>query len=370
MKLATDVIRHHAVIPALDGFRALAILIVMLSHVGLQHVVPGQFGVTLFFFLSGYLITTLLRREVDDHGRIDFRRFYLRRAVRILPPMYVTIVFIVLLSLIGVIHPINPRGMPFDFLFLTNYFPVSGIPIGLWSLAVEEHFYVGFPLLLAVLVRRFSFPGCAAVCLGLCAAVLAIRLWEAQQPDNLEHMTLWTHTRIDSILYGSILALWNNPVVDDTDVLPKRWSGYAVAVALLLPTFLLRDEVFRQTWRYTLQGLGLLVLFNTAIRDRGWISRILNNAVARHIAILSYTLYLIHSSLILALVPDRTNGYAVLLVAAAFACTFGYALLMHRWVESPLNRWRRRTEAGWATHNAIGADDVVPPVTVPPSSPR
>src|SRR5690606_15066592 len=70
-------------IPTLDGFRAIAIIVVMLSHVGLERYAPGQFGVTLFFFLSGYLITTLLRRELDRHGRVSFAGFYLRRAVRI-----------------------------------------------------------------------------------------------------------------------------------------------------------------------------------------------------------------------------------------------------------------------------------------------
>lgn len=362
MTLATDVTRHHAEIPALDGFRAMAIGIVMLSHVGLQHIVPGQFGVTLFFFLSGYLITTLLRREIAQHGGIDFRRFYLRRAVRILPPMYVTIAFIVLLSLAGVIRPINGWGLPFDFAFLTNYFPLSGIPIGLWSLAVEEHFYLAFPALLGMLVlRRFSFAQCAAVCLTLCALVLAVRFVQAGHLADPTPITLWTHTRIDSILYGSILGLWNNPVADERDVLPKRVAGYAVAAALLLPAFLIRDEMFRQTLRYTMQGLGLLVLFNTAIRDRGLIAQLLNNVITRQIAVLSYTLYLIHSALILAFVPD--NSHPFLPVLAAFACSFGYALLMHRWIEKPLNRWRRQTEAAMsATDPTLDTAEAQPAV--------
>lgn len=361
MTLVTGVTRNHAVIPALDGFRALAILIVMLSHVGLQHIVPGQFGVTLFFFLSGYLITTLLRREVEAEGGIDLRRFYMRRAVRILPPMYLTIAFIAILSLAGIVHRINLSGLPYDFLFLTNYFPVSGIPIGLWSLAVEEHFYLGFPLLLALLVRRLSFARCALVCLGLCGVALAVRVWEVQRLTDLSDMIFMTHTRIDSILYGSILGLWNNPVADETDVLPKRMLGYAMAAGLLLPTFLLRDEMFRQTLRYTLQGLGLLLLFNTAIRDRGLVSRVLNNAITRQIAILSYTLYLIHSSMILAFGPSA-GGHPALPMAAAFACAFGYALLMYYWVEKPLNRWRRKTEAAWSADEISNSGEGQPAV--------
>jgi peptidoglycan/LPS O-acetylase OafA/YrhL len=352
--LTDDVTRHHAAIPALDGLRAAAIIIVMCSHVGLQRVVPGQFGVTLFFFLSGYLITTLLRQEIEHHGRIDFRRFYLRRIIRILPPMYITIGFFVVLSLIGLMHPLSWHGLPFDFLFLSNYFSVSGMPIGLWSLAVEEHFYLAFPLMLGLLARRFSFARCAAILLGFCALVLAVRVWEVHRLANFEGVNFWTHTRIDSILFGSVLALWNNPVADDTDVLPSRTAGYVVAAALLVPTFLIRDEAFRQTYRYTMQGCGLLVLFNILIRDRGLAAAALNNRFTKQVAILSYTLYLVHSGLILIFAPgDGSHPLAATL--AAFALAVGYAALMHRWVERPLNRWRRHTEQAWVQDEATAA---------------
>ena len=349
-----DVTRHRAVIPALDGLRALAIFIVMFSHVGLQRIVPGQFGVTLFFFLSGYLITTLLRQEIEEQGRIDFRRFYLRRVVRILPPMYITIGFFIILSLVGLIHPLSWSGLPFDFLFLSNYFPVSGMPIGLWSLAVEEHFYIAFPLLMGMLALRFSFARCALIFVGVCALVLAVRVWEVHRLSNFESVNFWTHTRIDSILFGSLLALWNNPVADKKDVLPKGWAGYALAAILLVPTFVIRDEAFRQTYRYTAQGIGLLVLFNTLIRDRGAAAAALNNQFTRWVATLSYTLYLVHSGLILVFAPDG-KVHPLPATLAAFALSFGYAALMYRWVEQPLGRWRRQVEQAWAQQDKAAA---------------
>lgn len=336
--------RPHATIPALDGFRAIAIGIVICSHIGLQRVVPGQFGVTLFFFLSGFLITTLLRREIEGEGHVDFRRFYLRRAIRILPPMYLTIVALVLLSWMGLIHPIETGALSFDFLFLSNYLPMSGIPIGLWSLAVEEHFYLAFPVALGLLARRLSFGQCALVCLGICAAVLAIRLWEVSRLGDFSGVGVWTHTRIDSIVFGSILALWNNPVADRRDILPSQTAGYAIAALLLLPTFLVRDEGFRQTFRYTLQGLGLIALFNAAIRDRGVIGAVLNSAAARHVAALSYTLYLVHSGLIEAFVGGRQSTLT-LWAMLAIGVSYYYAVLMRRWVERPLAAWRQRREA-------------------------
>ena len=360
--LKDDVTRHHAAIPALDGLRAVAIIIVMLSHVGLQRIVPGQFGVTLFFFLSGYLITTLMRAEIRERGRIDFRQFYLRRVVRILPPMYITIAFLTVLSAVGAVHPLNWLGLPFDLAFLSNYFPVSGMPIGLWSLAVEEHYYLAFPVIMGLLARRFPFAGCAAILLGLCVIVLGIRLWEVHQLVDFQQINFSTHTRIDSILFGSILALWNNPVADEVDVLPKKLAGYALAAVLLVPTFAIRDEAFRQTYRYTIQGFGLLVLFNTLIRDKGPAAAVFNNQVTRQIAILSYTLYLVHSGLILAFSPED-GTHPVIATTAAFAASIGYAMAMHRLVERPLSAWRRKVEKSWTDDR----DGDVPVVSAAPS---
>src|SRR5580704_12041910 len=90
-------------IPSLDGIRALAILIVFLSHAGFSDWVPGILGVTIFFFLSGYLITTLLRLEMDRHGHISFKQFYLRRTLRIFPPLYAYLLLLLLLAWIGLI---------------------------------------------------------------------------------------------------------------------------------------------------------------------------------------------------------------------------------------------------------------------------
>ena len=179
--------RAPGTIPTLDGFRAAAISFVMLSHVGLEKCVPGQFGVTLFFFLSGYLITTLLRRELICDGRVSYAIFYLRRAVRILPPMWLAIGLAVVFSLTRLNHPLNFEGLTFDFAFLSNYLPRSGVPIGLWSLAVEEHFYLLFPVAAIIIVSRWGARTCAAACALVCLVALGCELekssaWRTSHP--------------------------------------------------------------------------------------------------------------------------------------------------------------------------------------------
>ncbi len=138
----------------LDGLRAIAVLIVMASHAGLGSIVPGGFGVTIFFFLSGYLITSLMVVEYERSGKIDFAAFYFRRAVRILPPMWIAIAATVAIAMVRpfdlpIINPIWSGTC----CSLTNYLQFDGlgsnIPIPLWSLDIEEHYYLAFPFIFA-----------------------------------------------------------------------------------------------------------------------------------------------------------------------------------------------------------------------------
>lgn len=339
-------------IPALDGFRAIAIWLVMLSHVGLSQSVPGQFGVTLFFFLSGYLIITLLRREFDASGTISFKSFYLRRAVRILPPLAFALALAVVCSLLGLLHPLNYAGLVTDVLFLSNYLPMSGVPIGLWSLAVEEHFYFFFPAIALLCFVRGGARVCAIFCALACIATLGVRFYEAARVSDLTLINFWTHTRIDSILFGAMLACWNNPVMDRTDRMPRKWLSYALAFGLLAVTFIIRDEWFRQTWRYSLQGIALFLLFNAAIRDEGVVRRVLDSRPLQFTALLSYTLYLVHSTVVAVAenwVPAL--GYAPAM-AAALALSFAIAWGVYVAIERPAANWRRRVERGWRSRQS------------------
>lgn len=335
-------------IPVLDGFRAIAILIVLLSHVGLAHIIPGKFGVTLFFFLSGYLITTILRQEFELHRTVTLRIFYFRRIVRILPPMYIAIILAIGLGLLGVIDPIDVKLLFVDLLFLSNYIQGSGLPIGLWSLAIEEHFYVIFPLIATAAFHWRGPAFCAVLCAVLCGVALVLRIIEASDPDNLKYMAEWTHTRFDSILFGSILACWNNPVIDKRDQLPPARASYLIGLALLLVCFLYRDEYFRQTLRYTIQGIALILLFNTAIHDKGYVRKFLSHVVFQWIAVLSYSLYLVHSFILLAChrMLDSVSDHVA--SAAGIFISFSIAVLIFVAVERPLGRWRRTKERDWA----------------------
>lgn len=331
----------------LDGLRALAVLIVMISHADLGHIVPGGFGVTIFFFLSGYLITTLLRMEYEREGSVSFRGFYLRRSVRIVPPMLICYAVAVALVSAGFIgRPMALAGIKWDLLFLTNYAPPlvpnSQIPIPLWSLDIEEHFYLLFPAIFLVVLRLPANRRMAAV-LALIAIPLFLRFVEFGR-GNADLIYYWTHTRFDAILFGVLLT------VDQArgNTRGNSWPFFVAGLLAILVSLVLRDAFFRETLRYSVQGVGLFFVFKFLLEHRRTlVSAILESAPLKAVADWSYVLYLIHLPLLMA--AEHSLGGLPLAgrYAIGYAAAFAFAALMQRCVERPLLNWRKSVEAGW-----------------------
>ena len=296
-----------AAIASLDGIRAVSFLLVFLAHSGLEDVVPGGLGVTTFFFLSGFLITTLMREELAGTGQVNFKQFYLRRVLRILPPFYAVLVLSAVLSGIGVLDgPPQPRPLLAQALHFANYWAVrhgtQGEVAGTgvyWSLAVEEHFYLLFPAIFVFLHRWLRTPRARAMTLwGACLFILAWRCVLVYGAGSIADRTyMASDTRFDSILFGCALALVGNPALDsETEASRARWLRVwlPMGAALMLGSLLLRDPRFRETFRYSLQGLALYP-FICAVRNPDWGPfRLLNNRALRRVGALSYSLYLFH----------------------------------------------------------------------------
>lgn len=333
--------RHE---PVLDGLRAIAVLMVIVSHAGLGNVVPGGFGVTIFFFLSGYLITSLLRSEAATAQGVSLKQFYARRALRIFPPFYITMAVALVLIATGVLSPpAGPHAVLLDALFLSNYAYLwtdqIGVPIPLWSLDVEEHYYLLFPAIFIVLQKRFQPASVAAIIVGLCAVTLAIRAYNAATLPNFGLNYYWTHTRIDSILFGACLAVWNNPM-DENSWVPKTWHAGA-AVAAVVTTFLIRDPVFRETIKYSIQGVALFVIFAFLLHDRGILRRLLSCWPLQWIGLLSYTLYLCHVPALKLAHQNAPDLGKLGAGVVGFVLSLVFALAMFWLVEKPLARLRK-----------------------------
>jgi peptidoglycan/LPS O-acetylase OafA/YrhL len=344
-------------IPTLDGLRALSFMLVFLAHAGLGRLLPGGLGVTIFFFLSGYLVTTLLRIEHSRHGSISLPAFYLRRLLRIWPPFYSVLTLAVVLTLIGALPgALEPRAVLAQFVHYANYWIVwhgnDGQAAGTgvyWSLAVEEHFYLLFPMLYIGLRRLAWFEDGrkqAAFLYGLCALALAWRLLlilHYRVPSDRTYLA--SDTRMDSILFGCALALGANPVLDRSalSMNVRRRVLLPLGVAGILASLLFRAAWFRETARYSLQGLALTPIFIVAMRDFGWgLFRVFNWKLIRHFGVLSYSLYLLHQVVLFFLEAHLPRLHPFALGTLALGVSVALAELIHRVIERPCARLRKR----------------------------
>lgn len=342
-----------ATIPALDGVRAIAVLLVFFAHSGLENVVPGGLGVTLFFVLSGYLITTLMRIEQKRSGRINYGNFYLRRLLRLMPPLFIVVAVAGLLAAASVIEGSFSAGGLFSALFYYgNYFAIShdfhGMPAGVgvvWSLAIEEHYYLFYPPLAALLLRIGRVGLSVSVLSILCTIVLAWRYWLVFHGATEAHLTMATDTRIDAILIGCLLGLARNPWLDPAPV-RKVFADYrlaALCIVVLVCTLVYRDEVFRLTARYTLQSLALAGLLYVAVaRADRWPFRWLNARPLVYIGTISYTIYLSHDIILYGLAAHWPQLSWAWLTLAGAVLTLAVAEPMRRWVELPCAALRKR----------------------------
>jgi peptidoglycan/LPS O-acetylase OafA/YrhL len=365
MTLATAHLRvPSAAIPSLDGVRAVAVALVFLSHNGLGAVVPGGLGVTMFFVLSGYLITTLMRSELGRTGRLSFRAFYLRRLLRLMPPLLIVAAIAGVLAGVGVIDGgFSVGGLLSALLYFGNYFVITqdfhGLPAGLgvvWSLAIEEHYYLLFPPVAALLLHRDRAWLATRLFAALCAGVLAWRCWLFAHGASVAYLTMATDTRVDAILIGCAMAAWKNPWLDPVAAAdPARDAGIvALCVALLAGTLLYRNDAFRLTLRYTLQSLAIAPLLYLAVaRAEHRPFRWLNSRVLAYIGSVSYTIYLVHQVVLLGLAKQAPAFGPVALGLVGAIVTLLVAMPVRRWVELPFAALRRRLHGDGAERRSL-----------------
>lgn len=343
-------------IPSLNGIRALSVLVVVVSHCGFGHIVPGGFGVTVFFLLSGYLITTLFVEEYKTTSTVKIPHFYARRAIRLYPAMLITIMAAYLLSYFEAIGgKATVIGALAQLFYFANYFNIffdgfSRIPAGtsiLWSLSVEEHFYFLYPLIFSVFIFKFDKTRLVYFLLFLMVVILVWRFFLFAIQNVPESRIIFaSDTRIDSIIVGCILALCKNPI-KQMNIRSLSITDYIlilIAITCLLFTFLYRDENFRAIFRFTLQGGALCVLFYYAIAfSKHPIFAILNTHVMDRVGVYSYTIYLVHFILIELVssnFPEVNNNFVLLFIVLGLSILIGY--LMYTYIEKPLQIYRKK----------------------------
>lgn len=304
-------------IPSLDGLRAVAVLLVMMAHAlstvpePLKPSFPWKLwignatlGVTIFFVISGYLITRLLRQELESRGGISLRNFYLRRVLRIFPEFYMYILVIALLSLSGVIAT-APNSILHAATFLLNYsqFWTPGeqslyhqyFIFHFWTLALEEQFYLFWPLLL-VLCRLARAKQAAILALFLCPLlrVLTYYVW----PEARSQTAFILPTAADSMMAGAALALCEGDFKFEGWLahINLRVTALIAGIFAFLISPILSDRfsgAYDLPIGRTLNIAALtLVLLYVTRNPSGVVGKLLNSRFAVFLGTLSYSLYL------------------------------------------------------------------------------
>lgn len=286
-------------IPVLDGWRGVAILLVMANHSAESTRFQarlwsslGPMGVDMFFVISGYIITTILLRERDRNGTISLSHFYLRRVVRLLPAAYTYLAVLVLLSLFLDLYSFTPGEVVSSLFFFRNYWgwahPFLGLYSShLWSLAVEEHFYIFWAALLLLVDSRKA----AWIAAVLACACASSRLWAYHHtaPQLMRFVLSRTDMRADGLLIGCLLAL----ALRSDQIRAFVYRNFPKETPILcgFPILLLEQ------WNLGNPSLSVHLLLATAIAstlivEEGLAHRLLTSRPLVTIGTASYSLYL------------------------------------------------------------------------------
>jgi peptidoglycan/LPS O-acetylase OafA/YrhL len=351
-----DVPRRLGFVRALDGVRGVAVLVVVVHHV--PALVPafqsnrprgGYLGVDIFFVLSGFLITALLLREQLDSGGVRLGAFYARRALRLLPALVVLLVVHELYLLATGVPARGPFAQSISILFYfqnlgPNFKGATPAFVPLWSLAVEEQFYLLWPLVLMLFlgIRHRTW----VVVTIMIAAIAAVDIHRAVAYDHTSGIgliRLYTRTdyRADSLLVGALLAqLWVRGKTPTRGLRTAAWIALAFVATCIARVHV--TDAFLYRGGYTVIAVAIAVVL-LAVLESTWVGvRALCLAPLRAIGRVSYGLYLWHIPVFLAVYRygshlDSTTRL-VLGLGIAGAITYASWVL----VERPILRWKRR----------------------------
>ena len=347
-------------VPALDGIRALAVAAVLLFHGDIPGADGGFLGVSVFFTLSGFLITSLLLRQWAEHSAVGLRTFWSRRFRRLLPASWLTMALVLAIAAVGLWDTEQLRSLrgdvPWSLAELVNWhFIASGTTYGdsftppsplehFWSLAIEQQFYVVLPAIivgLLVLGRQRSarrrLATLAGVLAGLTIASAVANGVLAR--GSIDRAYFGTDTRAAELLIGALLAcatLQRLRIRTDT---VRRLAVAAGALGLVVLIWLFHVAELASTWLYP-WGLLLTACCTAALIlgaiQSGPLDRLLAATPLPAIGKISYGVYLLHWPIFLVLTPARIGWSPWPLLGLRLVVTFVAAIVMFRLVETPI----------------------------------
>ena len=353
-------------LPSIDSLRALAVLAVIIYHVDVNYLPGGFLGVDLFFVLSGYLISSLIIKEFRKTGTVNLYNFYIRRARRLLPAVYfmITIGLVVMVLFNEVLLRKSHLDAIFGYIYSSNwwyifhkldYFDSFGAQSPfkhLWSLAIEEQFYMIFPLLFLLvnskkkskdgtykLNKNFLYVVLGLILVSLIAHILLFDI------NNISRIYFGTDTRAFSLLVGVVGAILYPMERLHSKVTPQQNMIYSVvslaSIATLITVMVYTSEY--NTWLYRggfllVAILGLIVIISSG-KQHTLMSKLLSFKPIVFIGKISYSLYLWHFPILVLTTPVSEIGNPnIFFVILRIVLTFAVAIVSYVFVETPIRK--------------------------------
>jgi peptidoglycan/LPS O-acetylase OafA/YrhL len=378
--------RNQRYMPGLDGLRAIAVLAVIAFHLGFEWAPGGLLGVGIFFTLSGYLITDILLSQLARRGHIRLGKFWLARARRLLPALFAMLIIVV--AWVTIFGPAQPQqfrdAVVANAFYVGNWQLILGDvsyfarfePPGplnhLWSLAIEEQFYILWPFILLIgvkLVRETPLPSgvrprLAVATLGLAlvsAILMAILYRPSLDPSRVYY---GTDTRAMELLFGAALAMvWPSRKLSPRIGAGARNTLDALGVVGLLAIALMiwqTDQYSSFLYRggFVLLSIATVLVLAPLAHPACRLGPILGWTPLRWVGVRSYGIYLWHFPIIVLTTPGGVaNGRELLRAALQVVAIFGVSAFSWKYLEEPIRHgalgrfWRRLRSGAWRPEN-------------------
>ena len=353
-------------LPSIDSLRALAVLAVIIYHVDVNYLPGGFLGVDLFFVLSGYLISSLIIKEYRKTGSINLYNFYLRRARRLLPAVYfmITVGIILMVMFNEVLLKKSHLDAIFGYIYSSNWWYIfhkldyfdsfgSQSPFKhLWSLAIEEQFYMIFPLLFLLinskkkgkdgthkLSKSFLYIVLGLIFVSLVTHILLFDI------NNISRIYFGTDTRAFSLLVGVVGAILYPMDKLNTKITPQENLLYSVvsliSIAALITIMIYTSEY--NTWLYRggfllVAILGIIIIISSG-KQHTVMAKLLSFKPVVFIGKISYSLYLWHFPVLVLTTPVSEIGKPnIFFVVLRVILTFILAIISYALVETPIRK--------------------------------
>ncbi len=358
---------------AFDGLRGIGLALVIAHHAGYERVVDGRVALDMFFALSGFLITAIILREHGKTGSIGLGRFYLRRAQRLLPALFLALAGVAAFGAVvqraDVFRDVV-GAYPYIVLYVSNWYAIAEGAAALrpfdhlWSLSVEEQFYLVWPLVVlgvATKLRRADLL--IPICLVGSVGALVSRYVEAQNFSSFERIFIGTDMVADHLLLGCALAVLVVRGGDATHAALRTWSSRLLPLALAIwavsavtDPWLLReiDPTVRFPFQQSLVALASVTVIAHLHFERGSrLSTLLSWRPAVTVGVMSYGLYIWHWPVFVAvrLYVDQGERLTVVLLTVPITLLIGFC--SYHLIERPI------LDGRWPLRRAV------PPVEVP-----